>query len=167
MCGICGFTGASNHDLLRSMTTSLIHRGPDDEGYYEDDRVSMGCRRLRIIDLEGGRQPMTGEDGSTWLVYNGELYNYPALRRGLQNCGHRFRTNCDTECIVHAYEEFGLNFPNTLSGMFATAIWDARKQRLVLVRDRIGMKPLYYARTADGIVFASEAKALFFHPQVQ
>src|SRR5438105_15689418 len=104
MCGIFGFTGPPNHELLQSATTSLRHRGPDDQGFYEDDRVSMGCRRLRIIDLEGGRQPMTGENGEAWLVYNGEIYNHPELRRDLESRGHRFATNCDTESVVHAYE---------------------------------------------------------------
>jgi len=166
VCGICGFTGAPDRDLLRSMTRSLTHRGPDDSGFFEDSRLSIGVQRLSIIDIAGGHQPLCNEDESVWLVYNGEIYNFRSLRDDLSHRGHRFATATDSETVVHAYEEHGLGFVNYLSGMFAFALWDQRRQRLVLARDRIGMKPLYYAPCNDGVVFASEIKAMLLHPYV-
>jgi asparagine synthase (glutamine-hydrolysing) len=149
------------------MTTTLAHRGPDGEGFYLDGPVGLGHRRLSIIDLEGGAQPMANEDGSVWVTYNGEIYNEPELRAGLQARGHTFRTACDTECLVHLYEEDGPEFVRHLNGMFALAIWDRRRSRLVLARDRMGQKPLFYAATSGGgLVFGSEAKAVVTHPEV-
>lgn len=166
MCGICGYVGIQDHALLRSMTTALTHRGPDDEGYYEDGVASLGVRRLSIIDIAGGHQPLTNEDGSICCVFNGEVYNYRELREHLEHAGHDFRTSSDTETIVHAYEEYGLNFPKVLMGMFAIAIWDAARHQLVLARDRIGMKPLYYTEVDGGLTFGSEIKSLLLHPGV-
>src|SRR5207249_7733325 len=166
-CGICGFTGSPNRDLLRRMTAALTHRGPDDCGYLEDADLSLGVRRLSIIDLPGGHQPMGNEDGSIWTVYNGEIYNFRKLRGELVSLGHEFSSDCDTETIVHAYEQYDLAFVNHLSGMFAVAIWDQRRRRLVLARDRIGMKPLYYVAHSGGLAFASEIKALLLHPEVR
>ena len=167
MCGICGFSGGPNRGLLRQMTEALSHRGPDDSGYIEDANWSLGVRRLSIIDVPGGHQPMGNEDGTIWTVYNGEIYNFRGLRRELELKGHQFTTNSDTETIVHAYEQYDFEFVKHLSGMFAIAISDQRKRRLVLARDRIGMKPLYYALCGSGIAFASEIKALLLHPEVQ
>lgn len=152
--------------ILRSMCRTLEHRGPDDEGYYEDASAHLGMRRLSIIDLESGQQPMSNEDDSLWLVFNGELYNYRELRSLLIQNGHIFRTNSDTEVILHAYEEFGEACLQHFNGMFAFAIWDKRRQRLFLARDRLGIKPLYYWSDNSSIVFASELKALLQHPGV-
>jgi asparagine synthase (glutamine-hydrolysing) len=148
------------------MMNAISYRGPDDEGFYEDANISLGARRLSIIDLAGGHQPMTNEEGSVWTVFNGEIYNFKSLRKRLGSVGHRFATSSDTEVIVHAYEEFGLEFTKQLSGMFAIALWDEAERRLILARDRVGMKPLYYVPLSNGVVFASEIKALLFHPQV-
>src|SRR2546427_5944287 len=166
MCGICGFTGPSNHDLLRRMTETLYHRGPDDSGYFEDEHTSLGVRRLSIIDVPKGHQPMSNEDGSVWIVFNGEIYNYEPLRDELSKKGHSFTTQSDTETIVHAYEEFDLDFVSHLWGMFALAIWDTNRKRLIIARDRIGMKPLYYAHVSNALVFSSEQKALLLHDEV-
>ena len=176
---MCGITGAIWTDpkraidasTLRKMTDVLRHRGPDDDGSYTNEfclrppyepmpGVALGFRRLSIIDLEGGHQPMSNEDGTVWVVFNGEIYNYPALRRRLDGAGHSFRTNSDTETIVHLYEDEGLDFVQHLNGMFAIAIWDARERRLVLVRDRIGQKPLVYRHEPGRLLFASELKSL-------
>ncbi len=142
----------------------MVHRGPDDEGVYLDEGVGLGVRRLSIIDLAGGHQPIANEDGTVWVALNGEIYNHRDPRGRLENQGHRFRTRTDTEVLVHLYEEYGEVGVHLLRGMFAYALWDSRRRRLVLVRDRIGIKPLYYARAGNDLVFASEAKALFFHP---
>jgi asparagine synthase (glutamine-hydrolysing) len=160
MCGIAGFSWP-DRDLIGRMTAAMVHRGPDDGGTYVADGVSLGHRRLSIIDLtREGRQPLCNEDGSVWLVFNGEIYNYRELRSTLQAAGHVFRSQSDSEVIIHAYEEYGRGCLNRLRGMFAFAIWDERTQLLLLARDRIGIKPLYYARTRNGLVFASELKAL-------
>src|SRR5207247_987375 len=151
MCGICGFTGPTDRNLLRAMTGCLLHRGPDDVGYYEDGQCSLGVRRLSIIDLEGGHQPMQNEDGSIQCVYNGEIYNFIQIRNDLVRKGHKFATKSDTEVIVHAYEEFGLDAVRKFRGMFALALWHLEPKRLVLARDSIGMKPLYWTSTPDGI----------------
>jgi asparagine synthase (glutamine-hydrolysing) len=172
MCGIAGFVardgGAADRGILARMTASLAHRGPDGEGLYLDGPAALGHRRLSIIDLAGGTQPMANEDGSVWVTYNGEIYNEPELRAGLRARGHVFRTASDTESLVHLYEEHGVDFVRRLNGMFALAIWDARSRRLVLARDRMGQKPLYYsAGTPDGgLVFGSEPKSLLEHPDV-
>jgi len=149
-----------DREKLRLMTDLLAHRGPDGEGYYTTGALGLGHRRLSIIDLEGGRQPMSNEDGSVWIVFNGEIYNYPVLRQELHSCGHTFRTNSDTETIVHLYEEFGEGCFERLGGMFALALWDEHKQQLLLARDRLGIKPLFYGLGKQGIVFGSEIKCI-------
>jgi len=165
MCGICGkinFNGEPvNEDLLRRMTSCLSHRGPDDEGIYFKDNVGLGHRRLSIIDLSpSAHQPMSNEDGSLWIVYNGEIYNFPELRENLIKKGHTFRSKSDTEAIIHLYEEYGVECLKYLRGMFAFAIWDKRNKSLFLARDRVGKKPLYYWHTKDTFVFASEIKSI-------
>ncbi|MGN6799870.1 MAG: asparagine synthetase B family protein, partial [Gaiellaceae bacterium] len=163
MCGICGIASAHGPldlDRLRAMSQTLIHRGPDSEGMHTDDRVGIAARRLAIIDLTGGDQPIANEDGTVGVVQNGEIYNYRDLRHELQRSGHVFRTSCDTEVLAHGYEEWGPRLWERLRGMFAVAIWDARTRRLVIARDRFGIKPLYY-RALDGeLSFASELDAL-------
>lgn len=160
MCGICGFVGCNDMDLLKRMTEILAHRGPDDFGYYFKDNVGLGHRRLSIIDLNTGRQPLFNENKSICIVYNGEIYNYLDLRVELQEKGHHFTTTSDTEVIVHLYEELGVDCIKKLNGMFAFAIWDEKKKRLLLVRDRAGIKPLYYTVSNNAIFFASEIKSL-------
>src|SRR5207302_704298 len=170
MCGIAGFfvNGGSvdGRPTLRRMTDSLRHRGPDDEGFYVDESVALGVRRLSIIDLETGRQPIANEDGTVWVVQNGEIYNFRELRDELERRGHRFRTASDTEVVVHAYEEYGGEFVSRLDGMFALAVWDAVNRSLILARDRMGEKPLYYYAGPDAFVFGSELRALLEHPAV-
>lgn len=176
MCGIAGFidieqtSGAAHEEraaLLDCMCRVIAHRGPDDQGVLVRGRVALGMRRLSIIDLEGGRQPMTNEDGSVTVVFNGEIYNYRDLQRELEARGHRFQTNSDTETIAHAYEEYGARCVEHLRGMFAFAIWDERRRTLFVARDRVGKKPLYYTQTPQGtFVFGSELKSLLQHPQV-
>ncbi len=160
MCGICGYTGPRRDGVLEAMTDSLRHRGPDDEGFHYGDGVALGHRRLSIIDLAGGHQPLANEDGSIVLICNGEIYNHRELRERLLAAGHRFRTQSDCEVILHLYEDRGDRCVHDLIGMFAFALWDARQRRLLLVRDRLGIKPLYYARTPQGVFFGSEMKAL-------
>jgi asparagine synthase (glutamine-hydrolysing) len=171
MCGICGiieFDGLhpKNVDLTRKMADQLTHRGPDNAGYYHDNHCSFGFRRLSIIDLNTGDQPIRNEDGSVWIVFNGEIYNYRELRSQLEVKGYRFSTQTDTETIIHAYEEYGVDCLQYLDGMFAFAIWDAKQRKLFLARDRFGKKPLYYYLTRNSILFASELKALLQSPQV-
>ena len=163
MCGICGGLSAGSplqEDVLRRMLGTLRHRGPDDEGVHVAPPVALGARRLSIIDVETGQQPVRNEDETVWAVQNGEIYNYLELRGELEAAGHRFRSAGDTEVIVHLYEEHGEGFVSRLIGMFAIAVWDSREQRLLLARDRLGQKPLYYAEKPEGILFASEIKAL-------
>ena len=163
MCGICGIAskrGAIDPERLRSMSRTLHHRGPDSEGMHVDGPVGIAARRLAIIDLTGGDQPIANEDGSVIVVQNGEIYNYRELMHELERAGHRFHTRCDTEVLVHGYEQWGAKLWERLRGMFAVALWDARERRLVLARDRFGIKPLYY-RDVDGeLAFASELDAL-------
>lgn len=149
------------------MRQLIAHRGPDDSGMHLDGPLGFGFARLSIIDLSGGHQPMTNETGDIWLVFNGEIWNYKTLRQQLIEKGHQFRTNSDTETIIHAYEEYGTDAIARLHGMFALAIWDAPRQRLLLARDRAGKKPLYYTRADGDIIFASEIKALLAHPRVR
>jgi asparagine synthase (glutamine-hydrolysing) len=156
MCGIAGTTDGRADEMLRA----LVHRGPDSGGAYTDGPVSIGARRLSIIDLAGGDQPIENEDGTLVVVQNGEIYNYPELRRELERAGHRFRTNCDTEVHLHLYEEHGPEYARLLRGMFAVALWDTRRRRLVLARDRYGIKPLYYRHAGGRLEFASELRAL-------
>ncbi|HEX4323952.1 MAG TPA: asparagine synthase (glutamine-hydrolyzing) [Gaiellaceae bacterium] len=163
MCGICGIAttrGAADVEALRGMSDLLVHRGPDSAGEHVDGGIGLAARRLSIIDLAHGDQPIANEDGSCVVVQNGEIYNYPELRRELERAGHELRTRCDTEALVHLYEEHGLGFAERLRGMFAVAIWDARRGRLVLARDRYGIKPLYYRHVGDELRFASELRAL-------
>ena len=175
MCGICGVlnfgpsTDAVDVPTLRAMADSLQHRGPDADGYYisPDRQVGLGFRRLSIVDLVTGDQPMSNEDDTIWLVYNGEVYNHAAHRPSLEARGHRFRSRCDAEVILHLYEEFGPDCVHHLRGMFAFAIWDGRTRQLLLVRDRIGVKPLYHAVAGQSVVFGSEIKALFNHPGLE
>ena len=163
MCGIAGFYSLrerADEADIRTMCGRIRHRGPDDEGIYVDGGCAIGMRRLSIIDLSTGHQPMSNEDGTVWIVFNGEIYSYQELRRNLMAQGHRFATNSDTETIVHLYEQEGVEGIAKLRGMFVFAIWDSRRRRLTLARDRFGKKPLYYAATADGIWFGSEMKCL-------
>lgn len=167
MCGICGFVGAGGRTLLDPMVASLFHRGPDEAGAWIGEGVALGMRRLAIIDVATGQQPVFNEDGTVLVVFNGEIYNHVELRAQLQQRGHRFRSDhSDTEVIVHGYEEWGDRFLDRLNGMFAIAIWDTQRRRLLLARDRIGIKPLYYALLGDGIAFGSEPKALLVRPDV-
>ena len=169
MCGICGKyspEGVQSSQIQR-MLDSIAHRGPDDEGTYVHGAIGLGNRRLSIIDLQSGKQPISNEDGTIWIVYNGEMYNYPALRHELEAKGHLFRTHSDTEAIVHLYEEMGERCVERLSGMFAFAIWDERQQKLLLARDRIGQKPLFYSQEGAQLFFGSEIKAILaLHPRV-
>ncbi len=160
MCGICGITGKFDKDILTRMNVSLIHRGPDSEGFYVDDDVGLAVCRLRIIDLQTGDQPIHNEDETIWIVFNGEIYNFKELRESLIKEGHKFYTQTDTEVIVHLYEDCGENCVNHLRGMFAFAIWDKNEKRLFLARDRLGIKPLYYSFINNRFAFASEIKSL-------
>jgi asparagine synthase (glutamine-hydrolysing) len=173
MCGICGIVNFSSEfpirePVLQQMNNTLQHRGPDDEGYYIDpgQGVGLAMRRLSIIDLTTGQQPIANEDKSIWIVYNGEIYNHLEVRRRLEQKGHIFSSRSDTEAILHAYEEYGLNCVDHLNGMFAFAIWDSHRKRLFIARDRIGIKPLYYHLSNERIVFGSELKAIIANPQV-
>jgi asparagine synthase (glutamine-hydrolysing) len=171
MCGIAGIVHSEpSHsvpvELIHDMCTAIRHRGPDDFGHYTQGCVSLGMRRLSIIDLHTGHQPMANEDGTVWIVFNGEIYNYRQLRQELMAKGHQFHTTTDTEVIVHLFEEFGENCVQRLRGMFAFAIWDTRQQLLLLARDRLGIKPLYYAERPEGLIFASELKALLRYPDL-
>src|SRR6266850_721672 len=162
MCGIVGIVGSSGRPVddavLRSMNDSLWHRGPDDEGYFVRPRVGLGMRRLAIIDVAGGRQPVHNEDKSVWAVFNGEIYNHEELRDTLQRLGHHFYTRSDSETVVHLYEEYGDAGIARLRGMFAYALWDERRNRLLVARDRLGIKPLYYGRFGGQLFFASELR---------
>ena len=166
MCGIAGYVGPKAPGLLPAMLRVLKHRGPDDMGSYEEPGVGLGMTRLAIIDLAGGRQPMTNEDGSLWIVFNGEIYNYRQLRRDLETKGHRFRSQSDTEVILHLFEEEGERCVDRLQGMFAFVIWNAHRRSLFLARDRMGKKPLYYWHRGGLFLFASEIKALLCHRPV-
>ncbi len=167
MCGFVGFTGDADQGVLRSMTEAIAHRGPDDAQYYQDGRMSLGFRRLSIIDLEGGRQPIENEDGGKVLVFNGEIYNYRDLRRDLLEAGHLFRTQADSEVVLHGYEEYGPELLNRLRGMFAFVIWDREKGELFGARDFFGIKPLYYAKMGGELLFGSEIKSFLPHPAFQ
>jgi asparagine synthase (glutamine-hydrolysing) len=170
MCGIVGMVNldgrAAEAALLERMNQAIFHRGPDEDGFYLKGHVGMAMRRLAIIDLKGGQQPIADEEGAAWIVYNGEVYNYREVKKELEARGHRFHTDCDTEVVLHAYLEYGEDCPRHLRGMFAFAIWDERKQELFVARDRVGKKPLLYAKTRDAFVFGSEFSALLLHPSV-
>lgn len=160
MCGICGFNW-EDKSLLKRMNDLLVHRGPDAEGTYSDGKISFGHRRLSIIDLSpAGKQPMSNEDNTIWITFNGEIYNFQELRKELEKQGHSFSSNTDTETIIHGYEEWGEKILQKLNGMFAFALWDSKTETLFLARDRLGVKPLYYYWNGDKFLFASEIKAL-------
>src|SRR5947209_12298596 len=168
MCGVAGFWHVDKRAVdgaaLRRMTRALAHRGPDAEGYYEAPGIGLGHRRLSIIDLSTGGQPMCNEDGTVWIVFNGEVYNFPDLRRRLEGAGHTFRTDSDTETIIHLYEDEGPDCFSHLNGMFAIALWDSNRRRLVLGRDRVGKKPLVYRHEPGRLLFASELKSILQVP---
>src|SRR5215217_1858513 len=176
MCGICGVweyggtEGRVEVALVESMRDRMPHRGPDDAGVeiFDGGRLGLGFRRLSIIDLSpAGHQPMRGcEESGVWLVFNGEIYNHAGLREGLARRGHRYRSRTDSETIIHLYEERGLDFVNDIEGDYAIAVWDEARGRLVLARDRVGVKPLYYYLSGGRLVFASEIKAILAHPEV-
>src|SRR5262245_39485817 len=176
MCGICGVWeyGATRRNversLIASMRDAMTHRGPDDAGelIFDDARGGFGFRRLSIIDLsEAGHQPMHGCNDRVWLVFNGEIYNHRDLRQGLEQRGHVYASRTDSETILHLYEERGLDFVNEIEGDFAIALWDAEREQLVLARDRLGVKPLYYAQTDGRFIFGSEIKAILAHPSTR
>ena len=165
MCGVVGIAAVKDRavperERLSRMVSAIRHRGPDDEGYFVAPGIGLGHARLSIIDVKGGKQPIHNEDQSIWICYNGEVFNYIELREDLEKRGHSFYTSTDTEVIVHLYEEFGDDFVHRLNGQFAISLWDANRQRLLLVRDRVGILPLYYAQTSDHLVFSSEVKGL-------
>src|SRR5207245_9266898 len=160
MCGIYGMVGADAEAVLPRMSAALVHRGPDGDGWAVRGAGGVGCRRLASSGVAGGEQPRANETGDVIAACNGEIYNHAALRAALEARGHRFRTRSDAEVLPHLYEERGLDFVHALDGMFGLALWDARRGRLVLARDRMGEKPLYHATTAAGFLFASEPKAL-------
>jgi len=170
MCGIVGIVRNDrkpvDEELLARMNNAIRHRGPDDDGFYVNGSVGLGMRRLAIIDLKGGAQPIHNRDRSSWIVFNGEIYNYLELREKLEKLGHTFYTNSDTEAIVHAYDQFGADCPKHLRGMFAFAIWNERTEELFLARDRVGKKPVLYAHVNGQLIFGSEFSALLLHPDV-
>ena len=169
MCGIAGILHLHqepiDQELLRRMTSVLSHRGPDDEGFYVDNGLGLGFRRLSIIDLSGGRQPMSNEDQTVTVIFNGEIYNFQELRSYLLQQGHTFHTSSDTEVIVHGFETWGDEVVDHLNGMFAFAVWDSRQRKLLMARDRLGIKPLFYTRKSDTLAFASEIKSLLLLPE--
>src|SRR5215204_4458460 len=171
---MCGIVGRFNYDPLRpidrstlaAMTDSVSHRGPDAAGYHVAPGIGLGHRRLSIIDLSTGDQPLCNENGTVWTIFNGEIYNFAEVRRELLANGHQFRTSSDTEVIVHGYEQWGERCVEKFRGMFAFAVWDGTARRLMLARDRLGVKPLYYAEANGGIVFGSEIKSLLEDPEI-
>lgn len=172
MCGICGIfifdkTQRVDREVLSDMNRQIAHRGPDDDGFFVDGNVGLAMRRLSIIDIRTGHQPLSNEDGSIWIVFNGEIYNHGDLRKDLMSRGHRYRTQSDTETIVHLYEEYGKNCVQYLRGMFAFAIWDRARRSLFIARDRLGIKPLYYRYQGDTLLFGSEIKTILNHPRVK
>src|SRR5580700_1666746 len=166
MCGIAGYVEATASDssVIRAMTRAIRKRGPDDEGFFEAGAAHLGFRRLSVIDLAGGAQPIYNEDRSLVLVFNGEIYNFRELRAELVRAGHRFRSQGDSEVLIHGYEQLGTRMLEKLTGMFAFAIWDTRNQLLFLARDHVGVKPLYYYWDGSLFAFGSELKALLQHP---
>ena len=168
MCGFVGFWNtpevADYETVIHAMADRIIHRGPDDAHYYVDDDISLGFRRLSIIDLEGGRQPILNEDGSKALLFNGEIYNYQSLREDLLQKGHTFTTKSDSETILHGYEEYGKEILQKLRGMFAFVIWDKKEKKLFGARDIFGIKPFYYYKKGNQFMFGSEIKSFLSHP---
>ena len=172
MCGICGVfhsdrTQRVNRDLLMPMNQQIVHRGPDDDGFFVEENVGLAMRRLSIIDIQTGHQPISNEDQTLWIVFNGEIYNHQELRKDLESRGHRYRTKSDTETIVHLYEQYGDDCVRYLRGMFAFAIWDRSRRRLFLARDRLGIKPLYYRYEGNTLLFGSEIKTILAYPGVR
>jgi asparagine synthase (glutamine-hydrolysing) len=169
MCGICGYVGLpGDKKVIKDMTNSLFHRGPNSSGYFENELVSLGMRRLAIVDLENGTQPVFNEDRTIVTIFNGEIFNHKLLRTSLEAKGHKFNTDhSDTEVIVHLYEEYGERFPEYINGMFAIAIWDCKENKLILTRDRVGIKPLYYTVDDKNLIFGSEIKSIFKHDNVR
>ncbi len=167
MCGINGYVNIDDSNLIKKMNKAIEHRGPNDSGVYSDKGIFLGNRRLSIIDIKGGHQPVHNEDNTIWITFNGEIYNFKELKENLEKSGHRFYTNTDTEAIVHLYEKYGDKFVEKLRGMFALAIWDARKKRLILARDRLGKKPLYYYLDGDKFIFSSEIKAILEYSGIE
>ena len=174
MCGICGLSYSDNRpgdrDVLQKMNAAIMHRGPDSDGFHVAEGIGLAMRRLAIIDVKGGDQPISNEDGSIWIVYNGEIYNYPEMRAELEKRGHHFKTQSDTECVVHFYEDEGEACVKHFRGMFAFALWDAHKHRLLLARDRLGKKPIHYTIQNGELYFCSELngllKALPYRPEM-
>ena len=170
MCGIVGIARNDNSPvdqaLISRMCEAIRHRGPDEDGFYFGEGVGLGMRRLSIIDLKGGQQPIHNQDRTAWIVFNGEIYNYRELREKLEKLGHTFYTNSDTEAIIHAYDQYGADCPKHLRGMFAFAIWDERTRELFLARDRVGKKPILYAQVNGKLIFGSEFSALLLHPDI-
>ena len=169
MCGIAGFTHTGSTFLperIHQAISSIAHRGPDQQGIWQNQTVSLGATRLKVIDKAAGSQPMSSDDNNVTLVFNGEIYNHVELRDQLIGLGHHFTTACDTEVVLHAFVEWDTACIEKLRGMFAFAVWGESRQRLVLARDRMGIKPLYYTRRGQDIYFGSEMKAIFCHPEV-
>ncbi len=171
MCGICGFVNLDRQQpadpaVLVAMRDVIRHRGPNDTGIYVEGPVALGHRRLSIIDIAGGHQPMSNEDASIWIIFNGEVYNYIELRKNLLEGRHQFASNSDTEVMIHLYEDFGAECVRHFNGMFAFAIWDERRRMMMLARDRVGVKPLYYTVAGGTFIFASEIKSILQHPAV-
>jgi len=170
MCGIAGFVSQSQYrdgrSVLQQMTDTIRHRGPDDVGHFDDGSAFLGHRRLSIVDLAGGHQPMSNENGSLWITYNGEIFNHADLRPALEKAGHQYQSRCDTETIIHSFEQYGPECLQLYRGMFAFALWDKKKRRLFCARDRLGIKPLYYYWNGKLFAFASEIKALLAHPEI-
>src|ERR1700722_2849827 len=172
MCGVCGVFHSErarqvNRDMLVRMNQQIVHRGPDDDGFLVEENVGLAMRRLSIIDIQTGHQPLSNEDGRVWIVFNGEIYNHQDLRKDLESRGHRYRSKSDTETIVHLYEEYGKECVAHLRGMFAFAIWDRRKRCLFIARDRLGIKPLYYRFDGETLLFGSEIKTILAYPGVK
>src|SRR3989338_6464952 len=167
MCGICGVCGFEDKSLIKRMNYVIRHRGPDDEGYFVDKDIMLCNRRLSIIDIKNGHQPVFNEDKSIVVVYNGEIYNFKEIKNDLEKRGHRFYTDTDTEVIVHSYEQYGDKFVNLFNGIFAFALWDAKNKKLVLARDRAGIKPLCYS-SPDGnaLLFGSEIKSVLQYEKI-
>jgi asparagine synthase (glutamine-hydrolysing) len=171
MCGITGIFEYESHaevsrEFVHRMNETIVHRGPDDEGIFVGPGIGLGFRRLSIIDLAGGHQPISNEDGTIWVMLNGEIYNYPELRKELLGLGHKLASRSDTETVVHLYEEYGEGCFARLRGMFAIVLWDSKNRRLLMARDRVGKKPLFYSADRKRVLFGSELKALLTDPRL-
>jgi len=170
LCGIVGFTHkhwAPDVDRIRNATATLLHRGPDEQGVFQSSLCSLGATRLKIIDLGSGDQPILSEDGNVAIVFNGEIYNHQELRVELEGLGHHFFSHCDTETVLRAFIEWDTDCFARLRGMFAIALWTKSTKRLVLARDRMGIKPLYFAKRGEDLFFGSELKAILIHPEIE